>query len=70
MLGSVKREALTSALGIPSRYDILLVLALGYPVERVVIEDLDDSGSTKYYRDSEGVHHVPKRALSDCILDI
>ena len=52
----------------PPRFDILLVLALGKPKERVMIERVDASGNTKYWRDNEGVHHVPKRSLEDIII--
>jgi hypothetical protein len=34
----------------------------------VVLEDVDPEGDTKYYRDAEGVHHVPKRSLEEMIL--
>jgi hypothetical protein len=46
----------------------LLVLALGKPKERVMIERVDASGDTRYWRDNEGVHHVPKRSLEDIII--
>ncbi|RLC39426.1 MAG: nitroreductase, partial [Candidatus Coatesbacteria bacterium] len=48
--------------------EILLVLALGKPAERVVIEPVGEDGDTKYYRDEEGVHHVPKRSLDEIII--
>jgi nitroreductase len=68
MIASVDREKLRKALDIPSRYEILLVLALGKPREKVVIETVGPSGDTKYWRDSESVHHVPKRSLNDIII--
>ena len=68
MIASVERRGLSQALGIPPRYEILLVLALGKPKETVVIETVEPSGDIKYWRDSEGVHHVPKRALDDIIV--
>lgn len=69
MIGSINKHGLRAALSIPSRYDILLVLALGTPKESVVIEAVDHTGSIKYWRDRHDVHHVPKRSLDDIILD-
>ena len=46
---------------------VLLVLALGKPREGVMIERVDASGNTGYWRDNEGVHHVPNRSLEDII---
>jgi hypothetical protein len=57
-------------LNIPDRYEILLVLALGKPKEKVVVEKLEPDGCLEYWRDSEGVHHVPKRALDDIIVQL
>ena len=68
IIASIGKEGLRKALEIPPRYEILLVLALGKPKETVVIETVGPSGDTKYWRDSEGVHHVPKRPLDDIII--
>ncbi len=68
MIGSANKEGLGKALEIPSRYEGLLVLALGRPKETVVIEELGRDGSIRYWRDAEGVHHVPKRRLDDLII--
>ena len=68
MLGSVKRDELSKALGIPPRYEILLVLALGKPKEKVVLETIGADGNFNYWRDSDNVHHVPKRPLDDIII--
>lgn len=70
MIGSIDREKLRANLNLPERYEILLVLAIGYPNEKVVLEDVGSDGSIKYYRDSAGVHHVPKRTLEELILEI
>lgn len=67
MIGSIEK-GLRQALDIPSRYQILLVLALGKAKERVVIEPVGPSGDIKYWRDSEGIHHVPKRSLDEIII--
>lgn len=68
MIASIRREMLREALDIPERYQILLVLALGKPKEKVVLEPVGPDGDIRYYRDSEGVHHVPKRSLDEIIL--
>jgi len=68
MIGTVQREELRNALDIPARYEILLVLALGKPREKVVIEAADNTGDIKYWRDSQGTHHVPKRPLDELCL--
>jgi len=68
IIGAVEKKGLRRALEIPERYEILLVLALGKPREKVLIEDVGSNGDIKYWRDSEGVHHVPKRRLDDIIV--
>jgi nitroreductase len=68
MIANIGREGLRKNLEIPPRYEILLVLALGKPKEKVVIETVGPSGDTKYWRDSQSVHHVPKRPLDDIII--
>lgn len=68
IMASVKKDQLRELLAIPARYEILLVVALGKPKEQVIVEPLGKSGDTKYWRDSLGVHHVPKRALDDIIV--
>ena len=68
MIASIKRQELQHALGLPDRYEILLALALGKPKETIVIETAAADGDIKYWRDAQGVHHVPKRALDELIL--
>ena len=69
MIGLIKREELREAMAIPSRYEILLVIALGKPQEHVVIDEVGPSSDIKYWRDRDGVHHVPKRSLKQIIID-
>ena len=68
ILGAIQMERLRKTLGIPPRYEILLVLALGKPKEKVVIETIGPDGNFNYWRDSDSVHHVPKRRLDDIII--
>ncbi|HDD64550.1 MAG TPA: nitroreductase [Firmicutes bacterium] len=64
-IASIKREKLSQILGIPPDYHIDSVVALGYPDEISVIEEF--KGSVKYWKDENGVMHVPKRNLKDII---
>lgn len=68
IIGAVDHKGLREDLKIPERYQILHVIAVGKPAEKVVAEDLLPGGDIKYWRDSDGVHHVPKRLLQELIL--
>ena len=68
MIAAVRKDELRKALEIPSRYELLLVIALGKPKEKVVLETVGPDGDIKYWRDKDSVHHVPKRPLDDIIL--
>jgi len=66
---TINRPRLMELLQIPEAYQVINVIALGKPVEKVVIDEIKD-GDVKYWRDREGVHHVPKRSLEEIILKI
>lgn len=68
IVGSVERDELRSALHVPEHLEILLVVALGKPKDIVVLESLGPEGDFRYWRDGDGVHHVPKRPLDDLIV--
>ena len=67
---NINRKQLKENLRLPENLDILMVLALGKPVETVVIDPVGADGDIKYWRDEANVHHVPKRALADVLIDI
>ncbi len=69
IIASIKREELISDLNIPDKYEVLLVLALGKPVEKVVIDEIKNN-NVKYFRDNSKVHHVPKRSLNELIIKL
>jgi len=62
---SVKREEVKTILKIPDHYLIDSVLALGYPHEKPVAEDMKKS--IKYWKDQDGRLHVPKRKLKNIL---
>ena len=68
MLGSAKKDELHKNLNIPEKYDIALVVALGKPAEKVVLDALEPGQNFAYWRDGDSVHHVPKRKLDDIII--
>ena len=55
-------------MGIPPQFEVLYVLALGKPVEQVRIAAVGTDRDIKYWRDSEAIHHVPKRSLEEIIV--
>ncbi len=69
MIQSIKREELRAEIELPDKYEILLILALGTPVENVILEEIKDN-DVKYWRDDKRNHHVPKRSLKDLIIKL
>jgi nitroreductase len=68
MIGSVRKKELLDLLQIDDPYEVLLVIALGKPKEKVVLEQMKPDGDVHYWRDERGTHHVPKRDLESIIL--
>jgi nitroreductase len=68
IIASIKKDQLRKELDIAEHLDILLVIALGKPREEIRLEEVKDDGDIKYWRDEQGVHHVPKRSLDEIIL--
>jgi nitroreductase len=71
MIGMINRKGLHAALDIPERYEICLVICIGKPKEKHVIENIEkrDSLETRGWWDERGVRHVPKRKLEDLIIN-
>lgn len=68
MIGSIQKDSLAETLAVPDGFDILLVIALGRPKEKIVLEQLGPEENIEYWRDDKGVHHVPKRDLDSILL--
>jgi len=58
-------EKIKDMLNVPEDYKVDSVLALGYPAEEPITEKLKES--VKYWKDSKGRLHVPKRRLDDIV---
>lgn len=69
MIASVDKPVVQQIFNLPFDMDVALVLALGYPSEKVIIDSIEDPEDVEYWRDDEGCHHVPKRRLEELILN-
>ncbi len=65
MILSFGRDAVQAVAPAPG-YSSRLVVALGYPGEEVVLEK--NSENIQYWRDRNGIHHVPKHPVKKLIL--
>ena len=70
MVGSIDVSKLREILNIDDGLSIQLVLALGRPKEKAVAQTVKNGESIKYWRDNDGVQHVPKRAAQDIIVGL
>jgi len=64
-IASADTNRIQKILKIPENYKVDSVLALGYPDEEPIAEEMKDS--IKYWKDSKGRLHVPKRRLDDVL---
>lgn len=67
---AVDKTRLRAVLDLGDGYEIEAVVAIGHPKEQIVLEEMGADGDVRYWRDEQGVHHVPKRSLADIILTI
>jgi len=66
LIGSIDKDKIRRLLDIPDELEISVIIALGKPKEKVVIDDVKN-GDIKYWRDEQQIHHVPKRSLENLI---
>jgi nitroreductase len=64
-IGNADLSRIQKMLKVPGNYKVDSVLALGYPDEEPIAEEMEDS--VKYWKDSKGRLHVPKRRLDDVL---
>lgn len=65
LVGAFKEKKVRQLLSIPENYNVHLLVALGYPAEKPVLEEMKSGeDSIKYWQDREGTIHVPKKPLN------
>ena len=69
IFGAINKPKLKQSCDIPAELDILLVLAIGKPAEKIVLEQVGPEGDIEYWRDEQQIHHVPKRILEEIIVN-
>lgn len=68
MIGNFTPDEVKENLNLAKNLTPMLIIALGKPAEEIVIKEIDNGESTKYYRDENDVHYVPKRKLKDILI--
>ncbi|MDD4002942.1 MAG: nitroreductase, partial [Clostridia bacterium] len=58
------------ALNLDENTEIINVIALGKPAETAVIENIRKTDSIKYWRDDNGIFHVPKIIAEELIIKL
>jgi len=59
-IGAFKKKTVSKILSLPEDREALYLLAVGYPDESPIQEDIDADGSPEYYLDDNDCLHVPK----------
>lgn len=68
MIGNFQPKEVKEKLELSDNLEPMLIVAFGKPNEEIVLVEIDEGDSIKYYRDEKDVHYVPKRKLDDIIL--
>ena len=63
---SVDRKQIKKLLRIPHHLKVNSIIALGYPNENPVVE-IAQKSAIHYWKDENGIIHVPKRSLKEVI---
>jgi len=70
LLRSFEAAEVRRVLMLPAHLEPQLIIALGVAAERSVLETVGADGSIRYWRDEDGVFHVPKRPLDEIVVQL
>lgn len=65
IIAAFQKKKLAETISLSDNLDIMLVLAIGKPKEKIILDTINKAGDIKYWRDEAENHHVPKRQLKD-----
>jgi len=68
IIRTVNRYAIAKHFNLPANYEIVQVIAIGVPNQKIELTDINKSGSIEYFEDKDGTHFVPKRKLDELII--
>ncbi len=68
IIRSINRDAISHYYKLPAHIEIIQIIAIGYPNQKVKLVDTKNASSVNYYEDSNAIHYVPKRKLEDVII--
>jgi len=68
MFQNVDHKRLHHELQLPDDYSVRLVMAFGHPAEIRQCAEVSAADGLAYWRDHDGVHHVPKLRVEDVII--
>lgn len=68
IIRTVNGYAIKKHFNLPESIEVVMVLAIGYPDQKIILEEIDNDDSVEYYENDEGTHFVPKRKLNDILL--
>jgi nitroreductase len=68
IIKAFKNNELRDILNVPDELKLMYVIALGKPKEEVVLDPIKN-GDFKYWREANGKHHVPKRGVSEIVVN-
>ena len=70
IIGAIDRKNIIKNLNISEKYEILHIIAIGKAGEKVILDEMKNDDSVKYWRDKNSIHHVPKRTLDDILVHV
>lgn len=68
MIGNFVPAEVKEKMNFADNLQPMLIIALGKPAEEIIITEIDNGDSIKYYRNENDTHFVPKRKLKDIMI--